>query len=301
MIERDSNNRPSKPPDFLEVDKDSDNQLLSEKYKKEYSSSLVLNYFSASYKVLMYLGIVVLASWLSYQQGKVDGRSEQNPATITSDNETTTIIPDDPGGLEIPNQNLTIYDSGEDLTESSTLNPEENQTMPEPDQPIMSVDPETDLSQSEINKIIEDLSDSKKNTQTSEESEFEVTEPASEETQPVTVDEKEISSQGEDFVANIAKDLKNEDLNEAGYYRVQLASLTSETIAENELSKMKDKFSNVLNDFELKIYPVNLEGKGMYYRIQAGPIKTSDEAKNLCNELIRLQKKCFVVNLGKVD
>ena len=289
MIERDSNNRPSKPPDFLEVDKDSDNQLLSEKYKKEYSSSLVLNYFSASYKVLMYLGIVVLASWLSYQQGKVDGRSEQNPATITSDNETTTIIPDDPGGLEIPNQNLTIYDSGEDLTESSTLNPEENQTMPEPDQPIMSVDPETDLSQSEINKIIEDLSDSKKNTQ------------ASEETQPTTVDEKEISSQGEDFVANIAKDLKNEDLNEAGSYRVQLASLTSETIAENELSKMKDKFSNVLNDFELKIYPVNLEGKGMYYRIQAGPIKTSDEAKNLCNELIRLQKKCFVVNLGKVD
>lgn len=289
MIERDSNNRPSKPPDFLEVDKNSDNQLLSEKYKKEYSSSLVLNYFSASYKVLMYLGIVVLASWLSYQQGKVDGRSEQNSATITSDNETTTIIPDDPGGLEIPNQNLTIYDSGEDLTESSTLNPEENQTMPEPDQPIMSVDPETDLSQSEINKIIEDLSDSKKNIQ------------ASEETQPATVDEKEISSQGEDFVANIAKDLKNEDLNEVGSYRVQLASLTSETVAENELSKMKDKFSNVLNDFELKIYPVNIEGKGMYYRIQAGPIKTSDEAKNLCNELIRLQKKCFVVNLGKVD
>lgn len=289
MIERDSNNRPSKPPDFLEVDKDSDNQLLSEKYKKEYSSSLVLNYFSASYKVLMYLGIVVLASWLSYQQGKVDGHSEQNPATITSDNETTTIIPDDPGGLEIPNQNLTIYDSGEDLTESSTLNPEENQTMPEPDQPIMSVDPETDLSQSEINKIIEDLSDSKKNIQ------------ASEETQPATVDEKEISSQGEDFVANIAKDLKNEDLNEVGSYRVQLASLTSETVAENELSKIKDKFSNVLNDFELKIYPVNIEGKGMYYRIQAGPIKTSDEAKNLCNELTRLQKKCFVVNLGKVD
>ena len=289
MIERDSNNRPSKPPDFLEVDKDSDNQLLSEKYKKEYSSSLVLNYFSASYKVLMYLGIVVLASWLSYQQGKVDGHSEQNPATITSDNETTTIIPDDPGGLEIPNQNLTIYDSGEDLTESSTLNPEENQTMPEPDQPIMSVDPETDLSQSEINKIIEDLSDSKKNIQ------------ASEETQPATVVEKEISSQGEDFVANIAKDLKNEDLNEVGSYRVQLASLTSETVAENEFSKMKDKFSNVLNDFELKIYPVNIEGKGMYYRIQAGPIKTSDEAKNLCNELTRLQKKCFVVNLGKVD
>ena len=289
MIERDSNNRPSKPPNFLEVDKDSDNQLLSEKYKKEYSSSLVLNYFSVSYKVLMYLGIVVLASWLSYQQGKVDGRSEQNSATITSDNETTTIIPDDPGGLEIPNQNLTIYDSGEDLTESSTLNPEENQTMPEPDQPIMSVDPETDLSQSEINKIIEDLSDSKKNIQ------------ASEETQPATVDEKEISSQGEDFVANIAKDLKNEDLNEVGSYRVQLASLTSETVAENELSKMKDRFSNALNDFELKIYPVNIEGKGMYYRIQAGPIKTSDEAKNLCNELIRLQKKCFVVNLGKVD
>ena len=289
MIERDSNNRPSKPPDFLEVDKDSDNQLLSEKYKKEYSSSLVLNYFSVSYKVLMYLGIVVLASWLSYQQGKVDGRSEQNSATITSDNETTTIIPDDPGGLEIPNQNLTIYDSGEDLTESSTRNPEENQTMPEPDQPIMSVDPETDLSQSEINKIIEDLSDSKKNIQ------------ASEETQPATVDEKEISSQGEDFVANIAKDLKNEDLNEVGSYRVQLASLTSETVAENELSKMKDRFSNVLNDFDLKIYPVNIEGKGMYYRIQAGPIKTSDEAKNLCNELTRLQKKCFVVNLGKVD
>ena len=289
MIERDSNNRPSKPPDFLEVDKDSDNQLLSEKYKKEYSSSLVLNYFSASYKVLMYLGIVVLASWLSYQQGKVDGRSEQNSATITSDKETTTIIPDDPGGLEIPNQNLTIYDSGEDLTESSTLNPEENQTMPEPDQPIMSVDPETDLSQSEINKIIEDLSDSKKNIQ------------ASEENQPATVDEKGISSQVEDFVANIAKDLKNEDLNEVGSYRVQLASLTSETVAENELSKMKDKFSNVLNDFELKIYPVNIEGKGMYYRIQAGPIKTSDEAKNLCNELTRLQKKCFVVNLGKVD
>ena len=110
MTDRDSINQSTKPPDFLEADRESDNQLLSEKYKKEYSSSLFLNYVSASYKVLMYAGVVVLASWLSYQQGKVDGRGEANLTEINSDNESTVIVPDDPGGLKIPNQDLTIYE-----------------------------------------------------------------------------------------------------------------------------------------------------------------------------------------------
>ena len=195
--------------------------------------------------------------------------------------------------MKIPNQDLKIYDSGQN-SDASKEN-QITQTVPKPDQPIMRAEPKTEISQSEINQIMEDLSDSKKNIQPSEEPKPE------EEVDTTAADDEGISPQSEDFVANIAKDLRNQNLNDAGPYRVQLASLTSKILAENELSKIKEKLSNILNNFELKIYPVDIEDRGIYYRVQAGPIKTSDEAKNLCNELIRLQEKCFVVNLGQVE
>jgi hypothetical protein len=301
MTDRDSINQSTKPPDFLEADRESDNQLLSEKYKKEYSSSLFLNYVSASYKVLMYAGVVVLASWLSYQQGKVDGRGEANLTEINSDNESTVIVPDDPGGLKIPNQDLTIYESGKD--EETPEEEQINQTIPSPDAPIMRAEPENEISQSEINQIMEDLSDNKNNQVTDDPEPKKETEEIAVDDQSnneIAVDDQN-NAEEENFVANIAEDLRSVSPSEAIVYRIQLASLTSKIIADNEMLKIQNKLANVLADLELKIYPVEIEGRGTYFRIQAGPINTSKEAKNLCNEIIRLQEKCFVVNLGQVE
>jgi tetratricopeptide (TPR) repeat protein len=79
-------------------------------------------------------------------------------------------------------------------------------------------------------------------------------------------------------------------------YRVQLASLKSQSVAESERDRIKNKYKNQLNGMGLQIFPVELKSKGLFYRIQAGPIQTLDKAQLICQSLITMKQPCFVVH-----
>ena len=81
----------------------------------------------------------------------------------------------------------------------------------------------------------------------------------------------------------------------AGDYRVQLGSLRTETAAETLWGQMRQDFPDHLSDLKLHIQKVNLGGKGMYFRVQAGPLEKV-QAESVCNVIEQKRKGgCLVI------
>ncbi|HAU29362.1 MAG TPA: hypothetical protein DCW68_04525 [Rhodospirillaceae bacterium] len=80
----------------------------------------------------------------------------------------------------------------------------------------------------------------------------------------------------------------------AGDYLVQVGSLPSRTKAEQEWVRLQKKFPSQLGNLELHIQQVDLGAKGIYYRIQAGPLSES-AARQTCADLKSGVGGCLVV------
>lgn len=81
----------------------------------------------------------------------------------------------------------------------------------------------------------------------------------------------------------------------AGAYRIQLGSVSTERQATNFWTAQHDKNGDLLGKLALNIEKATISGK-TYYRIQAGPLKDSASARSLCDQLKRRQMGCIIVN-----
>lgn len=79
-----------------------------------------------------------------------------------------------------------------------------------------------------------------------------------------------------------------------GNYRVQIGSLPSRDKAEAEWNRLRKKFAQQLGLLDANYERADLGAKGVYYRIQAGPLSES-AAKTLCGELKDGIGGCLVV------
>jgi hypothetical protein len=79
----------------------------------------------------------------------------------------------------------------------------------------------------------------------------------------------------------------------AGTHFVQLASITEEGRAAAEWSKLKEKYP-ALSSADYRVEGKEIAGKGMFYRIQAGPF-SKDAAASACDSIKAAAGSCFVV------
>jgi len=80
-----------------------------------------------------------------------------------------------------------------------------------------------------------------------------------------------------------------------GNYYVQLGSLTAPEAAQKHWEAMKASFPDVLGALSLKVEKADLGARGVYYRVQAGPVSES-RAREICSVIT--EKKpggCLVV------
>jgi hypothetical protein len=81
-----------------------------------------------------------------------------------------------------------------------------------------------------------------------------------------------------------------------GTYRLQLGALKTEELARAEWVKLQRQNSDVLGKLSLSISSVQLGGgKGIYYRIQAGPIAEESRAAQACASLKSRNVSCILV------
>jgi cell division septation protein DedD len=78
-------------------------------------------------------------------------------------------------------------------------------------------------------------------------------------------------------------------------YKIQLSAVRSDAAARTEWDKMKKAHPSVLGRLTLNVEKANLGQKGIYYRIQAGPFADRAAADAACQELTKKKAPCIVV------
>ena len=84
-------------------------------------------------------------------------------------------------------------------------------------------------------------------------------------------------------------------LTAAGTYRLQLGALGSEDAAKQEWLRLQKQQPDVLGKLALSVSRVDLGAKGIYYRIQAGPIADATQAAQSCATLKSRNVGCIPV------
>lgn len=79
-----------------------------------------------------------------------------------------------------------------------------------------------------------------------------------------------------------------------GSYYVQLASIQDKSKTAKAWSDLQDKYGSLLNSVNYRTQEINIADKGIFYRIQGGPL-TKEQAEKLCNDLKNNNGSCFVV------
>ncbi len=83
-------------------------------------------------------------------------------------------------------------------------------------------------------------------------------------------------------------------------YRIQLAALRSEKRATGEWKRLQKNFPDLLSELTLIVVRVDLgAGKGVFYRLRAGPLASKQSAKATCDKLAKRNQGCLVIRPGK--
>jgi cell division protein FtsN len=77
-------------------------------------------------------------------------------------------------------------------------------------------------------------------------------------------------------------------------FKVQIASFKTIVEAEREWKNMSKRYK-MLNNYEHYIVSKEIEGKGLFHRLQVGPFANENEAKKTCAEFKEVGMSCFII------
>jgi len=82
----------------------------------------------------------------------------------------------------------------------------------------------------------------------------------------------------------------------AGPLRIQIAATKDEASARAEFARLQKAHADLLGNLSATVVKADLGDKGVFYRIQAGPIADKAQADKLCSQLKPLGIGCIVVH-----
>lgn len=83
---------------------------------------------------------------------------------------------------------------------------------------------------------------------------------------------------------------------ESGGYALQLGSVRSRQEANVEWERLRKNHADILGGLRPTILEADLGQRGMFYRLQAGPIMSQKSARQLCSSLVDRKVACIVVH-----
>ncbi len=242
-----------------------------------------------------------------YDGGTAPGTGEDAPL-ITAAKGPTKVRPKEPGGMEVPDRDMQVF---------SRINPSENpprieqllpppETVVAPPPPVAEAGPQVELDEKTRRALatapaagpapVEDLMApppppatpapvaKPAAAQAKVETKAAKTEPASVPRPPATATvpppaPKVVASRGDKRV-----------------WRVQIGASRSIEAARKSWRGIKRKHGDVFGKLQLMLRKADLgKSKGIYYRMQVGPLADADEARKLCARVKRRKLGCFIV------
>lgn len=218
--------------------------------------------------------------WYAYPHGD-EKYTDIDIPVVKADLEPYKIRPDEPGGMEIPHQDSTIFDP---MEKKASTEPEK--IMPQPEDPV--------------NKE-EVLGQSAQNGGTGLNLEMQEKPQAAEAPQAVATEKviPKAAGSGEEGAKKL-EEMKRQAAASApakttGNLYIQLGSYRDVAGAKADWSKLKKKFPDLLGDLDMRTQRVDLGAKGVYNRLQAGKLSEA-RAKEVCAALKTANKGgCIVV------
>ncbi|MFN7039280.1 MAG: SPOR domain-containing protein [Alphaproteobacteria bacterium] len=247
--------------------------------------------------------------WYSFKNNDI--HNSKDIPLIKADNEPVKIKPLDPGGMVVPNMDKTVYNNL--ITKKNDNLPKVERILPSPEEPIDKsniINNTEEDKPDEVAKAPQENPDSTNNQKPSSEilANSSINENAEDTNHFIKKEAESINNSNEikeeqtyikpfpsnqkNKLSNIKNDSKK---NKIPPYRVQLASFKTEKEALTEWKKIKVSYSSLLSKLEPYIAQKKIASKGVYYRLQAGPISGESDARLLCKKLSKLNQACIVV------
>lgn len=81
----------------------------------------------------------------------------------------------------------------------------------------------------------------------------------------------------------------------SGVYLVQLAAMRERALVDSEWARLQKAYPDLLGTLRLYVTEVKLAGKGVFFRLRAGPLASQNAAKDLCAQLEKRKEGCLIV------
>ena len=244
--------------------------------------------------VLLVVGAFAGIVWNAYNQGQQSNGDGVVPL-IQADNAPTKVRPDQPGGMDVPNQDKLIYDR---LTPGQNPPTPVERLLPPPEAPVARPEPAPPAPQTTESLLPEATPAPRAPVQQSTNLEppsiaprqaapaAPATPPAQQAAPPPAAAPSAPSA-----VAS----LPPKAAGAASSFRVQLGAVRSRDAAQKEWARIQKANGDLLGKLGLTVSQANLGDRGTFYRIQAGPVGDQAAASDLCAKLKARNVSCIIV------
>jgi len=219
--------------------------------------------------------------WFTYVQGT------RHPAVIApgdavplirADDRPTKVKPDQPGGMTIPDQNVSLYNEKPGGAPVEKLLPAAEQPMPRPAPGAKEAG------------LLEPPSASAQQAARSANTSPAATQPAAKATAKAAPKPAAAPLPKQALAAPVA----STPTGKTSPVQIQLGSLRSPEAARDDWSRLKREYPDLLGKLTAVAVRTDLGDKGIYYRVLAGSFGDAAAAEKLCGELKRRNLGCVL-------
>lgn len=244
--------------------------------------------------------------WFAYDQGVKRGASGA-PPLIRADQGPTKVAPENPGGMQVPNQDKQIYERLPGNTAANTAGQTEKLLPPQerpsatPTQPNVATSPAVSVPTRPAQSVPNQSTAVPNRTDAPSPAPIPPTPAAPGQPQPVaprTATAPATPAPAPTSPAattRAAAPAPTVTATPGGSARIQLASLKDQAAATATWNQLQKKFPDVLGGLQPSYERVEIADKGTFIRLQAGPLKDRAEAQSACNALAAKNQGCIVV------
>jgi endonuclease YncB( thermonuclease family) len=215
--------------------------------------------------------------WFAYVQGTKHAPAAMSQRDgvplLRADDRPTKVKPEQPGGMKVPDQNVSLYNDKPGGAPVEKLLPQPEQPMPRPAPAPEATAPPAPPPPAVASPAAPPAPTAAKPPK------------AAAEAKPPAAPKPAVAQ---------AKTATAAEPAATGKIEVRLASVRTPESARNEWARLKRENADLLGNLRANAVPVDLGEKGTYYRIQAGPFGDAAAAERLCGELKKRNHGCIL-------
>ena len=290
--------------------KEDDEEIV---YGEEEESSSLFRFLQIGVVLFAISGFCALA-WYAYNNN--ENIDEKNVEIIKADKNPVKEAPANPGGMQIPNQDKTVYG----LVNGNKEKPAVERILPATEEPLQpSNEAETwvndkikspakqtqEVSSQEAPKaaqpaVANNDSETAKPDNTKKAEQFnpqKVNNAIRDKKPTVPTSSPSITPKEEDIKEDKVEEkpvAKKEENKKLPAIRIQLGAFKSENDANKEWKKISSKFSDEFSGKSKYIVKKTIAGKGNFYRLQAAPFASVKKAEEFCASLTNENQACII-------